>query len=176
MAKMIAYPVMILSAVGILLCLSCYIIGVTGIYPPPAGVTPILFGGLFAVWIPTVILSNRLTQDFKQKDFWKAALRGCPAWMRAALWVVIGCVFALFFLLVLSKKSPGDSPQTFVLFPIVFYAVSFCVMYSLISVDKYDSSRRCLNGHAISPLAKFCEECGAPAVPESTNSATGQRL
>jgi hypothetical protein len=23
-----------------------------------------------------------------------------------------------------------------------------------------------LNGHRISPLAKFCEECGAPAAPE----------
>ncbi|MFI5059780.1 MAG: hypothetical protein ACHQLQ_16565 [Candidatus Acidiferrales bacterium] len=170
MAKMIAYPVMILSAVGVLLCLSFYIIGVTGIYPLPARETPILFGGLFAVWIPTVILSNRLTQDFKQKDFWKAALRGCPAWMRSGLWAVIGCVFAVFFLPVLSRRSPGDSPQTFVLFPIMFYAVSFCVMYSLINVEKHDSVRRCLNGHAISPLAKFCDECGAPAAADSTVS------
>ena len=172
MAKMIAYPVMILSAAGMVLCLSFYVLGLTRIYSLPAKGLPILFGGLFAVWLPTVILSNRLTQDFKNKDFWKAALRGCPAWMRSALWVVIGCVFAVFFLPVLSRRSPGDAPQTFVLFPILFYAVSFCVMYSLINVEKHDSVRRCLNGHAISPLAKFCEECGAPAAPDSTNPAT----
>jgi len=171
MAKMIAYPVMILSAAGALLCLSLYLLGLARIYSLPAKGLPILFGGLFAVWLPTVILSNRLTQDFKQKDFWKAALRGCPAWMRAALWVVIGCVFAVFFFPVLAKRSPGDSPQMFVLFPITFYAVSFCVMYSLINVEKHDSVRRCLNGHAIPPLAKFCEECGAPAAPYSTTSA-----
>jgi hypothetical protein len=172
MAKMIAYPVMILSAAGVVLCISFYLLGLTRIYSLPAKGLPILFGGLFAVWLPTVILSNRLTKDFKQRDFWKAALRGCPACMRAALWVVIGCVFAVFFLAVLSRRSLGDAPQTFVLFPIMFYAVSFCVMYSLINVEKHDSVRRCLNGHAISPLAKFCEECGAPAAPDSTNRAT----
>ena len=69
MAKMIAYPVMILSAAGVVLCLSFYVLGLTRIYSLPAKGLPILFGGLFAVWLPTVILSNRLTQDFKNKDF-----------------------------------------------------------------------------------------------------------
>ena len=168
MVKMIAYPVMVLSGVGVLFCLTFYLFGLTGIYPLPAGDMPVLFGGLFVVWFPTVILMNRLTKDFKQKDLWKAALRGCPAWMRTALWVILGCVFAVFFLPVLSKRSPGDSPQILVLLPITFYATSFCVMYSLINVEKHDLVRRCLNGHAISPLAKFCEECGAPAAPDST--------
>jgi hypothetical protein len=168
MVKMIAYPVMVLSGVGVLLCLSFYILGLTGTSPLPAGDMQVLFVGVFVVWFPTVILTDRLTKDFKQKDLWKAALRGCPAWMRTALWVVIGFVFAVFFLSVLSKKSPVDSPQIFVLFPITFYAISFCVMYSLINVEKKDSIRRCLNGHTISPLAKFCEECGAPAAPDSS--------
>jgi hypothetical protein len=167
MVKMIAYPVMVLSAVGVVLCLAFYLRGLTGIRLLATKETSFLFEGLFVVWIPTVLLANRLTKDFKQKDFWKAALRGCPAWMRAALWVVIGCVFGVFFLPVLSKRSPGDSPQIFVLFPIMFYAVSFCVMYSLISVEEHDSSRRCLNGRAIAPAAKFCEECGAPAIADS---------
>jgi hypothetical protein len=165
MVKMIAYLVMVLSAAGVLLCLCFYFLGLTGAYPLPAREMPVLFVGLFVVWFPTVILMNRLTQDFKQKDLWKAALRGCPAWMRIALWVVVGGVFVVFFLPVLSKRSPGDSPQIFVLFTITFYAVSFCVMYSLINVEKYDPSRHCVNGHAISPSAKFCEECGCPADP-----------
>jgi hypothetical protein len=113
---------------------------------------------------------NRLTSDFKQKDLWTAALRGCPSWMRNALWVVIGCVFAVFFFPLISKGNPGEGPQTFVLFPITFYAVSFCVMYSFIQAEKQDALRRCLNGHTISPLAKFCEECGAPA---ATSEARG---
>ncbi len=171
MAKIVAYPVMVLSAVGVLLCLCLFLLALLGVQPLPSKTVPILFGGLFLVWFPTVILMNRLTKDFKQKDLWKAALRGCPAWMRTALWVVIGCVFAVFFLTVIAKRNPGDSPQTFVLFPITFYAVSFCVMYSLINVEECDAGRRCLNGHRISPLAKFCEECGAPAAPSSTSSS-----
>jgi hypothetical protein len=168
MVKVIAYPVMVLSAVGVLLCLSFYFLGLTGIYPLPEKETPILFVGIFVVWFPTVILMNRLTQDFKQKDLWKAALRGCPAWMRNSLWVVIGFVFAMFFLPVLFKKSPGNSPQMFVLFPVTFYATSFCTMYSLLHVEKHDASRRCLNGHPISPSAKFCEECGVSAAHDPT--------
>jgi hypothetical protein len=170
MAKIVAYPVMVPAAVGVLLCLSLFLLGVTGVHTVPSKATPVIFGGVFVVWFPTVILMNRLTKDFKQKDLWKAALRGCPPWMRTALWVVIGVVFAAFFLPFPGRKSPGDSPQTFALFPITFYSVSFCVMYSLINVDEFDSSRHCLNGHPIPPLAKFCEECGAPAAPDSRTS------
>jgi len=163
--KIIAYPVMMLSGVGILLCLSFSLLALTGRHP--SLVTPVMFGGIFVVWVPTIILSNWLTRDFKQKDFWKAALRGCPAWMRTGLWVVIGCVFIAFFLPILFGKSPGDSPLTFTLFPMMFYAVSFCVMYSLINIEESGADRRCLNGHAMSPSAKFCEECGSPAAPVS---------
>jgi uncharacterized membrane protein len=175
MAKAIAYPIMVLSALGVLLCFSLYLLGLAGIYSPPTQNLPVLFIGVFVVWMPTVLLMNRLTKEFKQKDIWKAALRGCPPWMRTTMYVLIGFVFVVFFLPVLSKGNPGASPQTFVLFPITFYSISFCVMYSVLHVDKFDSTRRCLNGHAISPLAKFCEECGAPAAPDPVNSATISR-
>jgi len=79
-------------------------------------------------------------------------------------------VMAITFLPLIAGRNPGDGPEGFGLFPIAFYAVSFCVMYSLIHVDERDASRRCLNGHAISPLAKFCEECGAPVAPEGIQS------
>lgn len=166
MAKIVAYPVLVLSAIGVSLCFGFCLLGVTGIYPLPSRTESILFGGIFVVWVPTVILMNKLTEDFKQKDLWKAALRGCPPWMKTALWVVIGSVFIFFFVSVVS----GHPDQIFVLFPIAFYSTSFGVMYSLINVDKFDSTRRCLNGHRISPLAKFCEECGASAAPSNLSS------
>jgi len=115
---------------------------------------------------------NRLTRDFKQRDLWKAALRGCPGWMQRALWVVWGYVFfAAFILPFLRGSNPGASPGSFLISPAAFYSTSFCVMYSLLHVDHFDAERCCLNGHAISPLAKFCEECGAPAAPDSRFSA-----
>ena len=167
--KMIAYPVMILAAVGTSLSVSLFALGLAGTEPPQSRVMPILFGGIFVVWFPTVILMNRLTRDFKQKDIWKAALRGCPQWMRTTLWIVIGAVFALFFLSILSGRNQGSTSPAFVHFPITFYSISFCTMYSLINVEDFDASRRCLNGHRISPLAKFCDECGAPAAPDQNS-------
>jgi len=167
MVKVLAYPVMVVSAVGVILCLTCFVVGSSGVHDLPKEVAAILFGGVFVVWLPTVLLMNRLTRDFKQKDIWKAALRGCPPWMRTTLWIVVGLVMAVTFMVpIVSGQSPGQNPNGFSLFPISFYAVSFCVMYSLIHVDEVDTTSRCLNGHVISPLAKFCEECGAPAAPE----------
>jgi len=166
LSKAIAYPVMLLSAAGIFASTTLFILMSVGAYQLPSNGPPFLFFGLFLVWFPTVILMNRLTRDFKQKDLWKSALRGCPSWMRTSLWVFVGGVMAMVFVPAIWKGRPGS--EGFILFPSCFYAVSFCTMYSLIHVDRLDASRRCLNGHAISPLAKFCEECGAPAAPDDS--------
>jgi hypothetical protein len=162
----VAYIVMVLSAIGVLLCLGLYLFEVIRLSPLPSAVAMVPLAGLFLVWLPTILLMNRLTRDFKQRDFWKAALRGCPDWMRNALWIVVGGAFALFVVLLLWKRNSREALYVVVLFPITFYAVSFCAMYSFIQAEKQDLLHRCLNGHAISALAKFCEECGAPAATQ----------
>jgi hypothetical protein len=43
-----------------------------------------------------------------------------------------------------------------------FYSAAAAILYS--ATHAQDEARRCLNGHAIGPLAKFCEECGQPVV------------
>lgn len=167
LSKTIAYPVMFLAAGGVVACVVSFMLTSLGNYEFHRSQPPFLFIGIFVVWFPTVILMNRLTRDLKQKDLWKAALRGCPSWMRGTLWIVIGiAVGATFVVPLLLGQRPGGTPESFVLFPIAFYSVSFCVMYSLIHADEVDSRSHCLNGHLISPMAKFCEECGAPVAPD----------
>ena len=169
MAKVVAYPVMALALAGLLLSLGAYVFEFGGLYSPPPNRPPLLFFGVFVVWIPTIILMNKLTEDFKQKDMWKAALRGCPSWMQRSLWALVGFVALLAFLpFALRARKPY--PDITVLFPACFYACSFCITYSLLNAERNDSTRRCLNGHPISPLAKFCEECGAPAAPNFLGS------
>jgi hypothetical protein len=171
MTKLVAYPVMLASATGVL---ACFVLHIMGFYAGPElekRAIPFLFPAIFIVWLPTILLMNSLTRDFKQRDLWKAALRGCPAWMKTALWTICGYAsFAAFLLPFLRGSNPGASPGGFVIFPASFYAISFCVMYSALHVEKIDSGHRCLNGHRISPLAKFCEECGAPAAPYGMQS------
>jgi hypothetical protein len=168
MKRAIAYSVVVVSALGVI---ACFLLHIASFFAGPEFgqyLPRILIFGLIIVWVPTVLLMNTLTADFKQRDLWKAALRGCPAWMQRTLWVVWGYVFfAAFILPFLRGSDPGASPGSFLIFPAAFYSTSFAVMYSVLNVDRFDASRRCLNGHAISPLAKFCEECGAPAAPSS---------
>lgn len=45
---------------------------------------------------------------------------------------------------------------------LTFYLIPLFVLYSATQVPGLDRSRRCLNGHYLPPLAKFCPECGAP--------------
>jgi len=172
MKRIVAYAVMVLSAIGLF---ASFVLHITSFYAGPEfgkRETSILFPGIFIVWVPTIFLANKLTRDFKQRDFWKAALRGCPASMCKSLWILWGYVFfAAFVLPFLRGSNPGASPGGFLIFPAAFYSVSFGVAYSVLHVDRFDEGRHCLNGHRISPLAKFCEECGAPAAPESTNTA-----
>lgn len=160
MARALVYSVMSLSAAGAVLCIVGSLLGATRIYFLPLRAQAVLLVGIFLIWLPTMILMNRLTRDLKRKDRWKTALRGCPPWMKRALWVVLGFVVVSFLFPFSERNLP-------ILFPAGFYAVSFCVMYSLRKPQEFDAGRRCTNGHALSPLAKFCDECGAPAAPES---------
>jgi hypothetical protein len=173
MTRIVAYLVMVLSAIGLL---ASFVLHITSFYAGPEfgkHEIPIVFPGIFIVWLPTIFLATKLTCDFKQRDFWKAALRGCPAWMYKSLWILWGYVFfAAFVLPFLRGSNPGASPSGFLIFPAAFYSVSFGVTYSILHVDRFDEGRHCLNGHRISPLAKFCEECGAPAAPDSANSSS----
>jgi hypothetical protein len=167
MAKVITYPTMVLSAVGLLASVTLHVATLLAGRELPGQVIPVLFPGIFVVWLPTVLVMNRLTRDFKQKDIWKAALRGCPEWMTRTLWIIWGYAFlAAFILPFVLGRNPEASPASFVIFPAVFYSMSFAVMYSAAMSDQFDWSRHCLNGHTIPPLAKFCEECGAPASPD----------
>jgi len=159
---------MMLAGAGVALCLSFYLLGVSGVFNVPGRYAMFLFVGIFPIWLPTVLLMGRLTSEFKQKDLWNAVLRGCRPWMRVALWVLIGIVFVSFFFPLLAGGKPGEGPFTFMLFPSTFYAISFCVMYSLLHAEEHDANLRCLNGHVISPLAKFCGECGAAAAPSES--------
>jgi hypothetical protein len=168
MTRIVAYMVMVLSAIGLL---ASFVLHIASFYAGPEfgkREIPIVFPGIFIVWVPTIFLAHKLTRDFKQRDFWKAALRGCPAWMYRSLWILWGYVFFVALVLpFLRGSNPGASPGGFLIFPAAFYSVSFGVAYSIQHVDRFDEGRHCLNGHRISPLAKFCEECGAPAAPNS---------
>jgi len=70
-----------LAGIGLALSLAVHIAALSNI-SLFGGVAFVLHVGIFVVWFPTVIIAQRHTRDFKQKDVWRAALRGYPAWMK----------------------------------------------------------------------------------------------
>ena len=82
------YPFLFLASVGFVTVLSVHIVALAGSTSGFSNLIKFLFLGIFVVWLPTVLAMTRMTREFKQKDIWRAALRGCPLWMKRGLYFV----------------------------------------------------------------------------------------
>jgi len=159
------------ASVGFFGVLVIHIAALLGSATPFQNFERFMFPVLLIVWLPTIFCMNRMTRDFKQKDLWKAALRGCPKWMRITLWTVCGYswLMALSPLLVHGRDDSqlaGARSLSGVM--LGFYAIAVGVLYSSTQTALIDEGRLCLNGHRVGPLAKFCDECGAPVATNPT--------
>ena len=158
-----------LAGVGLLLSLVVHAASLAGIAVFGSAAFA-LHAGVFVVWIPTVITAHRNARDFKHRDFWKAALRGCPSWMK---WLTYGLFvyavvnFTYFLITTVSIAKRSILPEVAVLRGfsghwMAFYAAAMSVLYSGTRVPSLDAARRCPQGHPVDPLAKFCDQCGSP--------------
>lgn len=170
--RLILMPFVLLAGIGLVLSLIVHGYALLGIPCPFGEVAWALHVGIFVVWFPAVIASQKLTKDFKQKDFWRATLRGCPKWMRHLTYFFFAYAIVNFILFMvidigggLEKSTEnGTPPNIFRGFSghwMAFYSAAMAMLYSAIHAKEHDETRRCLNGHPVSPSAKFCEECGA---------------
>jgi hypothetical protein len=173
--RLLLTPFLVLSVVGLVLSLIAHTAALLKL-PQPLG--PAAWGlhiGIFVVWIPAVIVSNRMVRDFNRKDFWKAALRGCPNWMRwltyGFFWyAAVNFVVFMAFAPRIPKGAGGGAnapPAVFRGFSghwMAFYSAAAAILYSAIAVANSDPARRCPNGHPVSPLANYCESCGQAVI------------
>jgi hypothetical protein len=162
--------VLVVALIGLSCAVAVHIAalaGTTGIF---GLAVRFLFPGLIVVWLPAVLVMNRLTRDFKQKDLWRAALRGLSSSMRRSVWIIAGYCWGGFFVLPMlyggGMDSDANKARTMSGALAAFYLIASAVLYSALNVDRRDGFARCLNGHALQPLAKFCGECGAPISPD----------
>ena len=160
----------LVSLVGFASLAIIHIAALMGFTEPFSTAIAWLGPALFVIWIPTIFVMNWLVRDFKQKDLWRAALRGCPAWMRGSLWVIFGHSWLGFFIFPLvfggGTSSAANGARIGSAVFMIFYLVSTMVSYSAINAAHCDSLIRCTNGHTVQPLANFCDECGAPVIRE----------
>jgi hypothetical protein len=169
------YTFLLLASAGLMAMLSIHVAALAGSTALFSHFGRLIFLGIFVVFLPAIVVMNRLTREFKQKDFWRAALRGCPVWMQRALYFIFGYAFLGAF--VLPRLYGGatntvlNSARKMSAIGLTFYYIATCVLYSAVHAGKFDESRRCANGHHVAPLAKYCDECGAPVVSEGSHSS-----
>lgn len=177
--KAILYPFMILAACGLVLSMVAHGMALAGVPLPGAKLALGLHIGIFLVWLPAVLVSLQTTRFSDRKDFWKVALSGCPAWMRRACYVLFGYTVLNFIVLFTSTardtKHRPDANSPSVVRGIsghwmVFYGAAFAILYSRIHAPALYRERKCPQGHAVSPPARFCSECGYEFPDETGNS------
>jgi hypothetical protein len=158
------YPFLALAAAGFVATLAVHVTSLLGATYPFDHFFKFLGPGVFVVFIPTIFVMNRLTRDVKQRDIWRAAMRGCPRWMRGSVWTIAGYAYIGFLVFSLlpvgGMGSEINKARSMSAVLLVFYLIPLSVLYSATQVPRFNES--CVNGHQVSPLANFCEQCGAP--------------
>lgn len=161
----LARPFALLALAGLIASVVVHGCSLFGIPQPLGEAAWGLHVGIFVIWVPAILVAQKLTHGSKQAEFWKAALRGCPRWMRTSLYVLFAYVFVNFFLSI--ALGPGSEADQFRLFSghwMVFYFAGFAMLWSAEQLGA-DVVSRCPQGHECSPFAKFCEVCGAQLLP-----------
>jgi hypothetical protein len=163
------YALAMLTTAGFVVSLLVHGAAWAGVAPPQAAWA--LHIGIFVVWLPTVLVSQRLTRDFKQGDFWTATLRGAPPWAPVALNWLMGyaVVNFLLFMVQTGLGGKGDDPalqaRGFSGHWMIFYGAAAATLFSAARLrERGDPPRQCLNGHVVSLSAEYCERCGSPVM------------
>jgi len=169
MLAVILVPMMLLAAIGFLLSVAAHVASIANIPLPGGQSIWILHGGIFVVWLPTVLVAVRVTRGERRQDFWKVLLSGCPRWMRISAWVLLVYVILNFLYFVATssqvRDAAGDPPPSVIRgfsgHWMIFYGVAFMTLYSVIKRPALLGRSVCSNGHAVSITDRFCPACGA---------------
>jgi len=149
------------------------LIGLIGMQAPEQAAFFINFGGIL-VFMASIFVMRSLQDSFTQREIrkqpWAIALRGAPSWVLKALKFWGWCAsiaYLAFLLLPKSRRDAAFLPFVAPLYVSVFSALSAAIMYSALHIP---NELKCPNGHPITPLQKFCSECGLPTAQPPINA------
>jgi hypothetical protein len=164
--RVILRAFLLLSGCGFLLSTVGHALALSGRMPPGKFVME-LNVGVMAVWLPAVIVANRIAQANRGFS-WKVILSGCPGWMRVILYFLIAYAAVNFALLFLSAGAPPNLAAAarvaamlrFTGLDMMFYGAAFALLYSAARAPHLLTGAKCPNGHAVPPGATVCPDCG----------------
>lgn len=128
-----------LSAIGLLLSLIVHVATWISV-PIPSAAMRLHLVALLAC-IPTLFVGNRLAVHDERGDFWKAALRGCPPWMRLTFYLIFSYAvvnFIIFFVGTFFNPRPSTNTtfRGFSGYWMLFFAAALAICYSALHVSQ----------------------------------------
>jgi len=158
----------LLSGIGLVVSLWVHLGAVMGRRVAPEAFFWMLHVGIFVVWLPAVLVAQRLVGNVNRKDLWKVVLKDSPDWMRYAVYGFGGYAIVNFLFFMSRAPSGGSGNPPAVVWRgfsghwMAFYSAALAILYS--AAHNADTSPRCASGHLVSPNAAYCPQCGQPVI------------
>jgi hypothetical protein len=138
--KPLLWPLVVLSAIGLILSLWVHLGAVAGRQVAPGYFFFMLHIGIFVVWFPTVFVAQKRLGTTSRNDFWKLVFRGAPDWMRYMVFGFFGYA-ALNFILFMAQqpvgyRGGGTPPAEWRGFSghwMVFYSAAMATLYAAVN-------------------------------------------
>jgi hypothetical protein len=171
MTQILLLPLMLYAGCGLVLSLTVHILSFFGNQFGGNALFMGLHVGIFPLWIPIVLIAQKMSGGARRKDFWKIALSGCPPWMRNMtygffIYAIVN--FAIFIVLSMMHPQPkgGGAPTAEVLHGfsghwMAFYSAGLAILTTAYRRGLSNLQRRCPLGHEIGWNDRFCPTCGA---------------
>lgn len=167
---------MAFAAAGLALSFSLHLVAWTGhmpalLQPWAQDRAQVLVAGIFVVWVPAVLVAQRISPGKGAQFSWKRVLAGCPLWMRTAIGGLFAYAFVNFFVSIAqAKTSEWGHLRAFSGHGMLFYGMALCIFYSAWRMPRLLRARQCPLGHTVEHQHQFCPTCGAslpddPAAP-----------
>jgi hypothetical protein len=136
-----------LSAIGLVVSLWIHLGAVMGRRVAPEAFFWVLGVGIFIVWLPAVLVAQRLVGSTNRKDFWRVILKGSPDWMRYMVYGFLGYAMVNFLLFMTKAPSGGSGNPPAVVWRgasghwMAFDSAALAILYAAARTE--DRSLRC---------------------------------
>lgn len=131
-------PFQVLALAGFSVSVTSHFLAITGMVEVFPSSVMLLHGGVFIVFLPAVIVGNRVAKGIPRKDVWKVMLADSPAWLRRVFWSVFIYAILNFITFIFTARTGKGSPlgvdaamvRGFSGHWMVFYLAAFVILYS----------------------------------------------
>jgi hypothetical protein len=143
MDRRLLKPFMWLGIAGFIASALVHVRALEGLPSPFGPATWVLHIGIFVIWLPAVLVGQRLTKTATPANAFKAPFRGCPAWVQPGSYVLLAYAMVNFFLFFgNSRQYPKGAVPDLVEYRgfsghwMLFYYVGVAMLYSAIRLGR----------------------------------------